>query len=271
MKFIKMHGLGNDFVILAGKEACLENPSAAARRLCERHFGIGADGLVLLLPGGNADIAMRIYNADGSEAEMCGNALRCVARYVVDQEMAAGPVVTVDTKASLKTAELLPGGRVKVNMGAPLLESLDIPVNAPPGQVVGEKIEASGVTYRYTAVSMGNPHCVIFLEPGQEVEVSKAGPILESHNYFPRGTNVEFCRVKNLREVEVRVWERGAGETLACGTGACAVVVAGMLQGKLERKSAVRLPGGTLEIEWTPEGPVLMEGPAEYVYEGRTL
>ncbi len=271
VKFTKMHGLGNDFIILSGEDAQLKDPAAEARHLCHRGFGIGADGLVLLLPAEKADILMRIYNADGSEAEMCGNALRCVARYLVERRLAPGPVVTVDTRSSLKTAELLPGGLVRVDMGAPLLESPDIPVTGPPRQVIREEIEANGADYRYTAVSMGNPHAVIFLEPGQDAQTDVVGPLLERHRFFPKGTNVEFCRVVNPNEVEVQVWERGAGETLACGTGACAVVVAGVLQGKLDRQASVHLPGGTLQIEWSPEGPVFMEGPAVEVYVGTVI
>ncbi len=268
MKFTKMHGLGNDFIILSGKEAQLTNPAETARRLCRRRFSIGADGLVLLQPTDTADIKMRIFNADGTEAEMCGNALRCVARYLVEKEIARGPVVTIDTAVSQKTAELLPGGLVRVDMGPPILESNQIPVTGLPRQVIGEEIEAGGETFQYSAVSMGNPHCVIFLEQGQKASAAAFGPLLERHPFFPKGVNVELCRVKSPHEVSVAVWERGAGETLACGTGACAVTVAGVLQGVLERKAAVHLPGGTLNIQWPPGGPVFMEGPAQFAYKG---
>ncbi|MEW5785196.1 MAG: diaminopimelate epimerase [Bacillota bacterium] len=268
MKFTKMHGLGNDFIFVAGEAAKLKNPADTARKLCDRRTGIGADGLVLLLPSEYADSGMRIYNADGSEAEMCGNALRCAARYLVERGLARGPVVTIDTRASLKKAALLPGGLVRADMGPPILESTAIPVSGSSRPVIGEEITAGGARFRYTAVSMGNPHCVIFLDPGQEAPVITIGPLLERHPNFPKGANIEFCRVLNRGEVKVAVWERGAGETAACGTGACAVVVAGVLLGLLERKAAVHLPGGTLQIEWTAAGPVCMEGPAVTVFEG---
>lgn len=268
MKFTKMHGLGNDFIIVSGEAAQLKNPAEAARRLCRRRFSIGADGLVQLSPSGAADIAMRLFNADGTEAEMCGNALRCVARYLVEKEIARGPVVTIDTAVSQKTAQLLPGGLVRVDMGPPILESSQIPVAGPLRRVIGEEIEAGGEIFKYSAVSMGNPHCVIFLEPGQEAAAGAYGPLIESHPFFPKGVNVELCRVKSAREVSVAVWERGAGETLACGTGACAVTVAGVVLGKLERKADVQLPGGILNIEWSSGGSVFMEGPAEFAYEG---
>lgn len=268
MKFTKMHGLGNDFMIVSGEAARMNNPSEAAKMLCRRRFGVGADGLVLLLPSKMANIKMRIFNADGSEAEMCGNALRCAALYLAKKQVSGGPVMTIETAAGLKEARILPGGLVRVDMGPPILESSQIPVCGPSRRVIGETIEAGGETFRYTAVSMGNPHCVIFLEPGQEADAASHGVLLERHPLFPRGANVEFCRVNNPTDVTVSVWERGAGETAACGTGACAVVVAGSLYGGLERKAAVRLPGGILQIEWGPEGSVFMEGPAEFVYEG---
>ena len=268
MKFTKMHGLGNDFIIIDGEAAQLQNPAETARRLCQRRFSVGADGLVLLFPSAEADVEMRIFNADGSEAEMCGNALRCVARYLAEKQAHRGEVVTVSTAAGLKEAHLLPGGLVRVNMGHPVLESERVPVSGPPRRVIAEEIEAGKEKFYYTAVSMGNPHCVIFLKEGQAASASSHGPLLEKHAFFPQGANVEFCRVNSPSEVVVSVWERGAGETLACGTGACAVVVAGVLQGLLERQAAVHLPGGTLQIEWCTNGQVYMEGPATFVYEG---
>jgi len=274
MKFTKMHGLGNDFILLAGDAARLEDPSAVARRLCRRRLSIGADGLVLLLPAAKADAEMKIYNADGSEAEMCGNALRCVARYLVEKRIVHGPGVTIMTAAGLKEARILPDAQVRVNMGAPILDSCQIPVAGPSRQVIGEEIKAAGEIFSFTAVSMGNPHCVIFLAPEQEISVAAVGPLIERDQLFPRGINVEICRVNSPAEVAVMVWERGAGETLACGSGACAVVVAGALQGKLARRASVHLPGGTLQIEWIDQGlhgPVLMEGPAEFVCEGEVI
>lgn len=268
LKFIKVHGLGNDFVLIPDWDPGFGDPAKLAVKLCHRRFGIGADGLVLLFPLASAGWAMRIFNADGSEAEMCGNALRCVARYLITSGRVKGPEVTVDTKASSKWAVLLPGGRVRVDMGAPILDSPAIPVSGHPRQIIAEQVEVAGEKFTFTAVSMGNPHCVIFLEPDRKVVVSHLGPLLERHPLFPQGVNVEFCRVENPKQVQVKVWERGAGETLACGTGACASLVAGVLQGKLNRQAKVKLPGGVLNIYWSPQGPVFMEGPAEEVFTG---
>lgn len=268
MRFAKMHGLGNDFIVIAGDAARLDNPAAAARRLCRRRFSVGADGLVLLLPSARADLEMKIFNADGSEAEMCGNALRCAASFIAEKGMVGGAALTIDTASGLKEARILPGGQVRVNMGPPIMDSLDIPVLGPPRRVIGEEIEAGGEKFCFSAVSMGNPHCVIFLNPDQQAAASVCGPLLEKHPLFPKGINVEFCRVIGPAEVAVSVWERGAGETLACGTGACAVVVAGVLQKKLARRVKVCLPGGILNIEWAERGSVFMDGPAELVFEG---
>jgi diaminopimelate epimerase len=264
-----MHGLGNDFIIISGAAARLDNPAEVARRLCRRRFSVGADGLVLLLPSTRADLEMQIFNADGSEAEMCGNALRCAVRFLAEKGMVVGgAALTIGTAAGLKEARILPGDQVRVNMGPPILNSLDIPVLGPPRWVIGEEIEAGGEKFCFSAVSMGNPHCVIFLKPDQQVAASVCGPLLEKHPLFPKGVNVELCRVSGPDEVAVSVWERGAGETLACGTGACAVVVAGVLRGILARRVKVCLPGGILNIEWAERGPVFMDGPAELVFEG---
>ena len=268
LEFLKVHGLGNDFILLPDWDPNLGDPAKLAIKLCHRRFGIGADGLVLLYPAPGTGWAMRIFNADGSEAEMCGNALRCVARYLVTSGRVTGPEVSVETGAGIKKAVVLPAGQVRVNMGTPILDSEAIPVSGSSRRVIAEGIEAAGERFEFTAVSMGNPHCVIFLEPDREVAVSRIGPFLERHPLFPRGANVEFCRVESPDRVLVRVWERGAGETMACGTGACAVLVAGVLQGKLNRRAQVVLPGGLLQIYWSPEGPVFMEGPAEEVFTG---
>lgn len=268
LQFVKVHGLGNDFVLLPDWDPRTGDPSELAVKLCHRRFGIGADGLVLLFPSDPAGWTMRIFNADGSEAEMCGNALRCVARYLVTSGRVKGPEVTVDTKASTKQAVLSPEGLVRVNMGAPILDSPDIPVSGRPRRIVDEEIEVAGEKFRFAAVSMGNPHCVIFLEPGREIVVSHLGPLLERHPLFPQGVNVEFCWVEDPGQVQVKVWERGAGETMACGTGACASLVAGVLQGRLNRQAKVKLPGGVLNIYWSPGGPVFMEGPAEELFTG---
>jgi diaminopimelate epimerase len=268
VKFVKMQGLGNDFILIEDIAKKIKDPAGLSRQLCRRRFSVGADGLVLLLPSEEADLEMRIFNPDGTEAEMCGNALRCVALYMQSRGLARGKQVEIKTKASLKKALLLPDGIVRVNMGEPLLESSAVPVAGIPRRVIAEEIAVSGEKYIFTAVSMGNPHCVIFLEAGRQVAISTIGPLLERHPLFPQGANIEFCRTRSPREVEVQVWERGAGETLACGTGACAVVVAGFLRGILEREALVCLPGGELKINWLDGGPVYMEGPAEEVFEG---
>jgi diaminopimelate epimerase len=268
VKFTKMHGLGNDFIFVFEGAERLSDPAGAAVRLCRRRFGVGADGLVLLGPSKLGDAAMHIFNADGSESPVCGNALRCAARYLVDRKVVPGPELAIESGGSVKRARVLPDGNVRVDMGEPILDSAAVPVTGEPRRVVGEAIEAGGEQFLYSAVSMGNPHCVIFLEAGREAPVEKFGPLLEGHPLFPERTNVEFCRVINSAAVEVAVWERGAGRTLACGTGACAVVVAGALQGILDRAAAVHLSGGVLKIEWSPAGPVYMEGPAEEVYTG---
>ncbi len=269
MRFVKMHGLGNDFIVIPPEEKHPEHPQKTARELCRRSFGVGADGLVLLGPSGRADLLMRIYNSDGTEAEMCGNALRCVALYARSRGLAKNDTLTVETRAGVKTAVLRPDGMVRVDMGAPLLDSLDIPVTGARRRVVRETITAGTERFCFTAVSMGNPHCVIFLGPGRQIDLATVGPALEWHPFFPQGANVEFCRVEHPGRVAVQVWERGAGPTLACGTGACAVVVAGVIGGVLEREAEVILPGGTLKVFWPAEGPVYMEGPATEVYRGK--
>lgn len=268
IKFIKIHGLGNDFVLFPDWDPGIGDPAKLAVGLCHRRFGIGADGLVLLLPPETGDWAMRIYNSDGSEAEMCGNALRCVASYLVTSGRVKGPEVTVDTRAGIKQATVLSGGQVRVDMGAPILDSPAIPVSGPPRRIVEEEIEVAGDKFKFAAINMGNPHCVIFLEPNRKIAVSRLGPLLERHPLFPQKVNVEFCRVEGPDQVQVQVWERGAGETLACGTGACASLVAGVLQGKLHRQARINLPGGVLSIYWSPGGSVFMEGPAEEVFTG---
>lgn len=277
--FIKMHGLGNDFVIMNFMMGEPDRDWAAeARQICDRHFGVGADGLVLLLPSDEADFRMRIFNPDGSEAEMCGNAIRCVTRYVYERGLVSDAVVTVETGAGILVPELVWGDLddengllVRVDMGNPVLAPAEIPVKAEGNQAVRQTLSAAGEDITFTAVSMGNPHCVIFVPELDKVDFYKLGPAIETHPLFPRKTNVEFVQVVNPGEVKVRVWERGAGETLACGTGACAVGVAGALNGLTERKVSVYLPGGKLDIEWADNGRVFMTGPAEAVFEGNWL
>lgn len=279
MYFTKMHGLGNDFVVVNGFSQVLPtDPAALAHRVCDRRFGVGADGLVLILPSESAQFRMRIFNPDGSEPEMCGNAIRCVALYAYRRGLTADRRMEVETLAGPIRPELrFEDGKeaVRVDMGRPRLSRAEIPMVGTPGPVVGERLEAGERSFEVTAVSMGNPHCVIFAsEPGEleEQEFRRYGPLLERHPAFPARTNVEFVAVDSPGEVRVRVWERGAGPTPACGTGACAVVVAGVLTGRTGRTVNVRLPGGVLLIEWPDDsGPVYMSGPAEEVFDGKLL
>jgi len=270
---VKMHGLGNDFVIFDGLRATLPGaPAGLAPRICDRHFGVGADGLVLIGPSAQADIRMRIFNPDGSEAEMCGNAIRCVARYVYERGYVRDVRIRVETLAGVVECRLMVwNGRViavRVDMGVPRLERAEIPMTGPPGQVVEEPLAVAGTTMGVTAVSMGNPHAVVFVEDVEAIDLATVGPAIENHPAFPRRTNVEFVQILGPRELRVRVWERGAGATLACGTGACAAVVAGALAGRSGRQATVHLPGGDLEVAWATEGHVYMTGPAEEVFEG---
>lgn len=274
MIFTKMHGLGNDFIVVDNLEA-QHSPEEMAKKapsLCHRHFGIGADGLVLLNTSREAPFAMQIFNPDGSEAEMCGNAIRCLGKYVWDRKMINGDRVSIQTGAGIMELALnIQGSEVKgirVNMGQPILDSQQIPVAGPERKVIDEPITAGDKTFKCTAVSMGNPHCIIFVDSLEDIPWKTWGPLLENHSMFPRRTNVEFVEILGPGEVRVNVWERGAGPTLACGTGACATTVAGVITGRLEENVVVHLPGGTLTIQWKQGQPVYMEGPAEEVYRG---
>ncbi|SHI51115.1 diaminopimelate epimerase [Desulfofundulus thermosubterraneus] len=276
MQFFKVHGLGNDFILvdLVKQEwPGGENLSESARRLCHRQFGIGADGLVLLHPSPRADVFMQVINSDGSEAEMCGNAIRCVAKYLYERGGIKKEVMHIETRAGVMVPRLvLENGRVaavRVDMGIPRLERQDIPMIGPPGSVIKEPLVLEGQTFHITAVSMGNPHCVLFVPDVEQVDLYGLGPKLEKHPLFPRKTNVEFVQVLNRSEVRVRVWERGAGPTLACGTGACATVVAGVLNNYTDREVKVHLPGGTLLIEWKEDNHLYMTGPAEEIFCGQ--
>jgi len=277
MKFEKWHGLGNDFIII--EAASLELPPAdLAITLCHRNFGIGADGLVVLEPldGQEADLAMRIYNSDGSEAEMCGNAIRCVAIYSKKKYDLPGCVLRVRTAAGLITTEIIgnidsDSPAVRVDMGLPRLECGQIPVAFPAQEHCLERslqlVDGRQVTI--TCVSMGNPHCVIFVPDADQWPVDVMGPLLENHAAFPRRTNVEFVSLRPDGSLRMRVWERGAGITMACGTGACATLVAAHLTGRTPRQAAVVLDGGTLEIAWAADNDHLyMTGPATFVYSG---
>ncbi len=276
MEFTKMHGLGNDFIVLFGYEELPEGVAELAVRVCDRHFGIGADGLVYILPSDEADYQMRIINSDGTEPEQCGNAIRCVAKYVYDHGLVGdrtslqiatlgGGVQTVSLQANAGKADA-----VRVDMGEPILRGLDIPTALDQERVQQVPIEVDGTTFHITAVSMGNPHCVIMVEDASNFDLHTWGPKLETHPMFPRRTNVEFVTVRNRQSIDMRVWERGAGQTLACGTGACATVVAAVLNGSCDRKAIVSLAGGELLIEWDEaSNRVYMTGAAEEVYTGK--
>ena len=269
MRFSKMHGLGNDFIIIDGFRQPPFDPSALARRLCPRRFGVGADGLIVALPSEVADARMRIFNADGGEPEMCGNGIRCLGKYLYDRGIVRKNPMTVETLAGVLTLQMeVEGGVVRaltVDMGAPRMDPNLIPVDAETNRVT---IELDGRPVEFFCVSMGNPHAVTFDIFPEGETFRRLGALVERHPRFPRRTNVEFCRVDPAGGVDVRVWERGDGETLACGTGACAVTAAGASMGLIPRETTVRLPGGALSIRWAENGQLFMTGPAETVFEG---
>ena len=276
MKFIKMHGLGNDFVFLDHFSVAKdEDYLKLAKKLCHRQFGIGGDGLIVILSSEVADARMRIINSDGTEPEMCGNGIRCFARYVYDQGIVTHNPMRVETLAGVLTVHLMIKEAqvqgVRVDMGEPILRADLIPVLGNGEPVVGETLEVLGETFQYTAVSMGNPHCVIFVENFATLDFERLGPAIEKHALFPRKTNVEFIVVNSPKDLTMKVWERGAGPTLACGTGACASGVAAVLNHKTEREVTVHLPGGDLFIEWGLDNHVYMTGPATYVFKGEWL
>ena len=273
MKFTKMQGIGNDYVYIDCFEEKVKDPAALAIQMSKPHFGIGSDGLVLIEASEYADFGMRIFNSDGSEAEMCGNAARCVGRYVRERGLTDKDEITLSTKAGIR--RLWPevsGGivrRVKVDMGSPELNPRLIGVDLPGDLVLRHRVQILGQTLFITAVSLGNPHCVIFVRDPELMDLQTIGPMLENHSLFPNRTNVEFVRVVRRDCLQMRVWERGSGETLGCGTGACAALVASVLCGLSDRTAQVRLPGGHLELMWNPEDNcVYQSGPAEFVFDG---
>lgn len=274
MKFTKMQGIGNDYVYVDCTKNSLKDPSGTARFVSDRHFGIGSDGLILICPSGTADFRMDMYNADGSRGEMCGNGIRCVGKYVYDYGLTDQKEISIETLAGIRYLKLqVEDGRVskvQVNMGEPVLAPEQIPVTAEREPVVREPIEVCGRDWEMTCVSMGNPHAVIFMDrPVKELALEEIGPSFENHERFPKRTNTEFIRVLKPNRLEMRVWERGAGETWACGTGACAAVVAAVLNGLCERKAVVELLGGDLEICWEEEDNcVYMTGSATTVFDG---
>lgn len=275
MQFTKMHGAGNDYIYVNCFEETVENPEQTAIRVSDRHFGIGADGLVLICPSEKADFFMDIYNADGSRAKMCGNATRCVAKYVYDNKMTDREEITLETLSGIKvikmTVENGKAASARVNMGEPILEGAKIPTKFDGETVVSQKLTIENKDYAVTCVSMGNPHCIVYTEaPVRTLDLPRIGPNFENHPMFPDRINTEFIRVVSETELDMRVWERGSGETLACGTGACAAVVASVLNGYCGRGTDVKvnLLGGTLVINWSENGEVYMTGPAETVCTG---
>ena len=274
MKFTKMQGAGNDYVYVNCFVEQIEDPAAVAVKVSNRNFGIGSDGLILIMPSQLADVRMRMFNSDGSESEMCGNGIRCVAKYAYDHGLVDKKEISAETGAGILTLQLVTGGngkveKVRVNMGPPRLTRAEIPMLGNAGeQVVNEPLNILHSTFNITCASMGNPHCVIFVDDVENFQVEKYGPLIENHELFPRRTNVEFVQVLSRTEVRQRTWERGAGETLACGTGSSAVTAACVLNGLTEKKILNHLSGGDLEMEWGADGNIYMTGPAVEVFSG---
>ena len=273
MKFTKMQGLGNDYVYVNCFKEKIDNPPELARRISDRHFGVGSDGLIMINPSDKADFEMEMYNADGSRGEMCGNGIRCVAKYVYDYGLTDKEAISVETLAGIKYLQFfIENGKVakvKVDMGSPILTPAEIPVVAEGERAVDEPIVVDGTEYRMTCISMGNPHAIVYVDDVKNLPIEKIGPLFEKHERFPNRVNTEFVKVLDRNTVEMRVWERGSGETLACGTGACATAVACILNGLTEEKVTVKLLGGDLEIEWDREkNKVFMTGPAKVVFDG---
>jgi diaminopimelate epimerase len=286
MKFTKMHGIGNDYVFVDCFRERVTNPAKVAIAISDRHFGVGSDGLILICPSKKADARMRIFNADGSEAEMCGNGVRCVGKYVFEHKLAKshGPVamgngdkypasLEIETGAGILTVGLAVRGKIAkkvcVNMGEPKLRPKEIPVNLPGERVIEHKIEIAGEQLSMTCVSMGNPHAVFFCDDVAAVELERIGPEIENHNLFPKRTNVHFVGIGSKSDFKMRTWERGSGITLACGTGACACAVASAVTGRCGRSSTAQLPGGQLQLNWsTEDNCVYMTGPALESFAG---
>lgn len=275
MKFTKMHGCGNDYVYIDCFEETVKDEKATAIKLSDRHFGVGGDGLILIKKGKAADFEMVMYNADGSRAEMCGNAIRCVARYVYDKGYVNTAEFSIESMGKVKyitlTVENGVVTGVRVDMGAPILNAADIPVVSSGDRVINNEITVDGRKFNMTCVSMGNPHAVMFIDRSpREFELEHFGPLFENNSIFPKRVNAEFARVVDRNNIEMRVWERGTGETLACGTGTCATVVAAILNGYTDNDVTVHLLGGDLKIHWSgnESDSVIMTGPAEYVFSG---
>lgn len=276
MKFSKMQGIGNDYVYVNCFEEQVDDPAALAVKMSRQHYGVGSDGLILICPSDVADFEMKMYNADGSPSEMCGNGIRCVGKYVYDRGLTDKTHVTVMTGAGLKLLRLrVHQGKVasvRVDMGAPELRPELIPVDLPGEIVMGHRLQVGSNVYELHCVSMGNPHCVVFVKDPDQVDVEQVGQLLENHPIFPRRANIEFVQVVSRDHLRMRVWERGSGETLACGTGACASLVAAVLTGRADRQVTMDLLGGSLALDWSFEDDhVYQEGPAKFVFDGEWI
>lgn len=273
MKFTKMHGCGNDYVYINGFTEHIEDKVSFVKAVSDRHFGVGGDGAIFINPSEIADFEMEMYNADGTRAEMCGNGIRCVAKYVYDKGLTDKTSITIESFGKVKVIELTVENnevtQVRVNMGKPILKANEIPVVSQKEPVVKEKIVVKDKEYEMTCVSMGNPHAVVFIDDVTNLEIEAVGPYFENHEAFPNRTNTEFVKVKDRNTVQMRVWERGTGETLACGTGCCATLVACVLNGLTDRKATIEVLGGKIQVEWDEESDcVFMTGPATIVFEG---
>lgn len=273
MKFTKMHGCGNDYVYVNCLDKEMKNPGEVSKIVSDRHFGIGSDGLILVCPSKVADFRMRMFNADGSEGEMCGNGIRCVAKFVYDYRLTDKTQISIETGAGIKYLDLtVEAGKVslvKVDMGEPILKASDVPVISEKEKVIDEPIEVAGKEWKMTCVSMGNPHAVVYVEDTASFEIEKYGPHFENHSVFPKRTNTEFVQIISRTELNMRVWERGSAETWACGTGTCACVMASILNGYTDNKVLVHLLGGDLIIEYDEKtNHIFMTGPATTVFEG---
>lgn len=274
LKFTKMHGAGNDYIYINCFEETVKNPEKLAIKVSDRHFGIGSDGLILISPSNKADFKMNIYNADGSEGMMCGNGIRCVSKYVYDNGMTDKDEISVETRSGIKLIKMnVENGKVisaRVNMGEPILEAEKIPTKFDGENVIRQKLTIDEKEYEVTCVSMGNPHCIVYVDDVKNIDLEKIGPKFENNEMFPERINTEFVHVVSDTELDMRVWERGSGETLACGTGSCAVTVASVLCGYCKRNTEIKinLLGGTLTDIWTDGGDVYMTGPAATVCTG---
>lgn len=275
MKFTKMHGIGNDYIYFNCLEKEIENPEELSIKLSDRHFGVGGDGIVLILPSDKADFRMRMFNADGSEGKMCGNATRCIGKYVYEKGITDKKEITLETLSGIKTLKLSVNEKnkvesVEVNMGEAILNASEIPVKFDKEKVINEKVKIADSEYNITCVSMGNPHCVVYMDEIDDLDLEKLGPKFENDSIFPERVNTEFIKVIDENTLKMRVWERGSGETWACGTGACAAVVSSVLNGycKYDTPIKIKLLGGELSIKFMKNGLVYMSGPAEFVFEG---